>query len=115
MSFTLVDEIDNTRYYKWRPDCKENNLILTTNGIKTNADYRKFLTDKADEIIKSNLNIEKRFTGFDPNYFAESTDATPYLFNDCRKMVCFKNNNCDLKGDYFKQYDEVNQEYSQIN
>ena len=47
MSFTLVDEIDDTRYYKWRPECKENNLILSTNGIKTNSDYRKFLTDKA--------------------------------------------------------------------
>ena len=115
MSFTLVDEIDDTRYYKWRPECKENNLILSTNGIKTNSDYRKFLTDKADEIIRSNLNIEKRFTGFDPNYFAESTEQTPYLFNDCRKMVCFKNNNCDLKSDYFHRYDEANEGYTQVN
>ena len=34
MSLTLIDEIDNTRYYKWRPQDKENNLILSSNGIK---------------------------------------------------------------------------------
>ena len=114
MSLTFIDEIDNTRYYKWRPQDKENNLILSSNGIKTNAEYRGLLTSKADEIIKSNLNIEKRFTSFNPDYFTETTDKTPYLFNDCRKIVCFKNNNCDLKTDYFARSDFINQGYIEL-
>jgi len=114
MSLIFMNEIDNTRYYKWRPQDKENNLILSTNGVQTNADYRSFLTSKADEIIRSNLNIEKRFTNSNPNYFAETTEKTPYLFDDCEKVVCFKNNNCDLKVNYFAEYNKANQGYIQI-
>ena len=45
---------DGRNFSSWQPNAELNNELIKNNGIKSNADYRAFLTKNADSIIKQN-------------------------------------------------------------
>ena len=42
---------DGRNYSSWQPNAEMNNELIKTYNIKSNADYRTFLTKNADMII----------------------------------------------------------------
>lgn len=46
---------DGRLYTNWETDCTRNNQIIESNGIQTNYQYRKFLTENAGNIMMDNL------------------------------------------------------------
>lgn len=48
----------------WQPESTENNQIISNNGIKTNYEYRKYLTDNALQIMKKNYMTTKNEIGY---------------------------------------------------
>ena len=39
----------------WQPEARDNNKLIHNNNIKTNSDYRKYLTSKGSIITEHNL------------------------------------------------------------
>ena len=61
MSFIEEHTIDGIKYSKWRPEYNKNMQVLEENNIKTNTQYRKFMIENADSIIKMNGVIDRSF------------------------------------------------------
>tara|TARA_X000001036_G_scaffold437865_1_gene484234 strand:- start:3051 stop:3488 length:438 start_codon:yes stop_codon:yes gene_type:complete len=75
---------DGRNYSSWQPNATMNNNIIKSYNIKSNADYRAFLTKNADKIIKQNqitscggccncLHINQ----------SAKTSNSPYLYQSC--------------------------------
>ena len=78
---------DGRNYSSWQQDAVSNNNIKVNANIKSNADYRKYLINNADKIIKINqyeacnncgtyINLDK-----DESNGLGSTN-TPYILNN---------------------------------
>lgn len=69
----------------WQPNAVANNKIIQDNHIKSNWEYRKYLTDNGTEIMQQNL----KETVNDMGYYARFADtdndvkqhSTPFLYN----------------------------------
>ena len=48
----------------WQPEAVTNNLILKSSGVKTNWDYRKYLTQNADSIIRRDFQEAANDVGY---------------------------------------------------
>lgn len=44
----------------WQPESGRNDELLEANQIKNNSDYRKLITNNADNIMKININSYKK-------------------------------------------------------
>ena len=53
-SSNKIINANNNLYTEWIPGIEDNNSLLRNNNIKTNSDYRKYLTKNADKIIEYN-------------------------------------------------------------
>jgi hypothetical protein len=88
----------------WQPEAVLNNKIIQDNNIKSNWQYRKFLTNNAVKIIKHNTIDSLNDVG----YYKRHTDApehskvnTPYLYQsylDTTKPIGYVDT--DLKQNY---------------
>ena len=104
MSLSEPIKIDGINYYKWTPDTVENNRILERRHIQSNKDYRQFLTKNANEIIATNLAIERNECSFRSDIQSDVQHiTTPYMFNECSQREC-NDGLCDLKKTYFDKF-----------
>lgn len=67
----------------WQPESAENERILKENGIKSNWQYRKYLTRNAVDIMNTNYSESANDVGYIKREFDTNTDVkntTPYLY-----------------------------------
>lgn len=83
MSFIEKDQVlNNIKYSKWRPDYFKNNEILNNNNIVTNADYRRFLTNNASNIINLNKATEEERCCQPIRVASNKGSNVPYLYQE---------------------------------
>tara|TARA_Y100000768_G_C23983313_1_gene687183 strand:- start:2925 stop:3362 length:438 start_codon:yes stop_codon:yes gene_type:complete len=98
---------DGRNYASWQPGAVINNEIKKKTGIKTNWQYRKYLIDNADGIIKYNQTEACNETGSCPENYTNNGKGpnTPYLYSSCTsKEQPYGYNNSDLKNLYLSEY-----------
>jgi len=98
---------DGRNYASWQPGAAINAKIRKEEGIKTNWQYRAYLTQNADDIIKHNqlsacnqcCTCPARYGGKQP------TTNTPYLYKSCTENTQpYGYENSDLKKEYLSRY-----------
>jgi len=99
---------DGRNFAKWQPGAAINAEIRNENNIKTNANYRQYLTQNADEIIKSNQLEACDQCGYCPiNSAADNSTSsanTPFLYSNClEKSQPYGYNDSDLKNLYLSR------------
>ena len=72
---------DGRNYAKWQPGAAINQQIREENNIKSNWQYRQYLTNNADKIIKSNQVAACDNCCYCPaEYNSQSTSNSPFLY-----------------------------------
>ena len=75
---------DGRNYSSWQPNAEMNNELIKTYNIKSNADYRTFLTKNADMIIKQNQLIAcAGCCNCLKTPQTTKTSNSPYLYRSC--------------------------------
>ena len=86
----------------WQPETEKNNNLLQSEKIKTNWEYRRYLTNNAPQIMEFNYLDTANSVGYTkrPNEIPsiQSNNFTP--FKSITKLP-----NSDLKQSYINQYD----------
>jgi hypothetical protein len=91
---------DGRNYAKWQPGAVINEQIRQENNIKTNWQYRQYLTTNADAIIKSN-----QLDACDECCYCPAVPNTPFLYKSCmEKSQPYGYENSDLKNVYLTSY-----------
>ena len=98
---------DGRNYSSWQQDAVSNNNIKVDANIKSNADYRKYLINNADKIIRLNqyqaCNNCGTCINLDQDNNLGSTN-TPYIFNNAlSNNQPFGYENSDLKQLYLSR------------
>jgi hypothetical protein len=65
----------------FQPEAVLNNQIIKENGIKTNWQYRKFLTENANHLMKENYRESSNDFGYMKRYNTEPSTTSPFLLN----------------------------------
>ena len=114
---------DGRNYATWQPGAVINERIRQNEDIKTNWQYRKYLTENADSIIKQNqiaacnecCSCPARYTD-QPSHSPTAdeirktrmhkvSDTPPFLYKSCtdnRQPYGYENS--DLKSEYLSEY-----------
>lgn len=99
----------------WQPEADANNAILQRNGIKSNWEYRQFLTNNAPEIMRRNFIESATDVGYyernateigEPNFKPISATSTsrPFVYSSILEPASHLGNvNTDLKADYLSR------------
>jgi hypothetical protein len=78
---------DGRNYATWQPGAVINEQIRKDAGIKTNNEYRQYMMNNAEEIIKTNqINACDQTCGTLPFYGrmdSNQPSGTPYVFKSC--------------------------------
>ena len=75
---------DGRNYASWEPGAVINNNLKAQANIKTNAEYRQYLINNADDIIKLNQMEACNNCGCCPYYdTTKQSSNQPYLYNSC--------------------------------
>jgi len=111
---------DGRNYSEWQPGSALNEKMKQEAGIKTNWQYRRYLTQNADEIIKLNQIAACNECGSCPStYENQETSNSPYLYKSSEdKTTPYGYTGSDLKNLYLSKQDlenrlrapEINQE-----
>jgi len=100
---------DGRNFANWLPGGAINEKIRKENNIKTNNDYRKYLTNNADNIIKYNqlsacdecCSTLQTYNNDNTN----NTNNTPFLYKSCLdESKPFGYETSDLKEMYLSEY-----------
>lgn len=76
--------MDGRNFSKWQPGAAVNEEIRSTNNIKSNWQYRQYLTENADSIIKSNQIDSCDSCGYcSASNVGEPIQNSPYLYTSC--------------------------------
>ena len=92
-------------YASWQPEAVINNNLIKENNIKTNWEYRNYLTNNAKEIMQINTRESYNDNGYYKRYVEVpiSNDYTPpYIYNSITDMP-INNNVSDLKQMYLSR------------
>jgi len=101
--------MDGRNFADWQPGSIINKKIREDAGIRTNNEYRHYLMNNADKIIKYNqmqsCNECCSSLALYGNYTSQnSVSNTPYLYKSCSdKSVPFGYENSDLKNIYLSR------------
>lgn len=97
--------MDGRNYTKWQPGAVINQQIRKENDIKTNWQYRQFLTNNADSIMKSNKLEACDNCCYCPTIKSgEETSNTPFLYTSCMdKSQPYGYEDSDLKNLYLSR------------
>lgn len=103
---TTEQYLDGVKYSKWRPEYKNNNIIVANNDLSTNAKYRHFLINNSQKIKEQNFSIDYNEC-INPQPINKSTsNIQPYLYtNPCLDEQKISYSNSDLKQNYFNDFD----------
>ena len=93
---------DGRNYAKWQPGAVINQEIRKDNNIKSNWQYRNFLTNNADSVIKSNQLEACDSCCYCPTLkVGEPVPNTPFLYKSCmEKSQPYGYADSDLKNLY---------------
>ena len=99
--------MDGRNFAKWQPGAVINKKIRDENNIKTNWQYRDFLTKNADSIIRSNQLEACNNCCYCPSIKSgESISNTPFLYKSCvEETQTHGYENSDLKNLYLSSYE----------
>jgi hypothetical protein len=96
---------DGRNFSQWQPTAQINNQIKSQSNIQSNFDYRKYLTDNADSIIKYNQLQACNECG--SCYYTNDmqlTNNTPYVFKSCNdQSTPYGYESSDLKNIYLSR------------
>jgi len=98
---------DGRNYADWQPGAVINEELRNSANIKSNSEYRKYLTANADDIIKYNqLEACNNCCSCPPRYGTNQTISnTPYLYNSCvDNSQPYGYEKSDLKNVYLSSY-----------
>lgn len=97
---------DGRNYATWQPGAVINQKIREENNIKSNFDYRSFMTKNADAIIAANqMEACNRCCSCPANPNASKTPNTPFLYKSCvDNATPFGYETSDLKQGYLSAY-----------
>lgn len=98
---------DGRNYATWQPGAAINEAIRKEQGIKTNWQYRKYLMENADTIIKNNqLSVCNQYGSCPALYNKEqSTTNTPFLYKSALDTTQpYGYENSDLKQEYLTKH-----------
>lgn len=98
---------DGRNYSDWQPGAAMNEKMKEDAGIKTNWQYRRYLTQNADEIIKYNQILACNQCGSCPvRYENQETSNSPFLYKSSEeKTMPYGYVNSDLKNLYLSKQD----------
>lgn len=99
---------DGRNYATWQPGAAVSEKIREEAGISTNWEYRKYLTQNADAIIRSNqLEACDRCCACPARYGrGQAVPNTPYLYQSCTESTQpYGYENSDLKKLYLSEYE----------
>jgi hypothetical protein len=96
---------DGRNFASWQPGAVVNEKIRQESGIKSNWQYRKYLMENADQIIKYNqLGACEQSSGGLVNYGGEEKlNGSPFLYvvnSNLENSQPFGYENSDLKNSY---------------
>ena len=97
---------DGRNFASWQPGAVINEKIRQESGIKSNWQYRKYLMENADQIIKYNqLGACEQSSGGVVNYGGqEKLNGSPFLYNSyLENSQPFGYENSDLKSSYLSR------------
>lgn len=97
--------MDGRNYAKWQPGSVINQQIRKENDIKSNWQYRQYLTKNADDIIKSNQLEACDNCCYCPSIRSgDAVPNTPFLYNSCmEKSQPYGYEDSDLKNMYLSR------------
>ena len=98
---------DGRNYADWQPGAAVNEEIRKDAGIKTNWEYRQYLTKNADQIMRTNqLAACNQCCACPARYGADRpATGTPFLYSSCTETAKpFGYENSDLKDAYLSSY-----------
>lgn len=94
---------DGRNFANWQPGGKINKTLRKENNIRSNNDYRRFLTNNADQIIQLNQQSAVNYIGTTCNK-SNSSPNQPFIFKSCLdNSVPFGYENSDLKNIYLSR------------
>lgn len=99
---------DGRNFSKWQPGSKVNEELRKENNIKSNWQYRQYLTQNADSIIKSNQLEACDDCCYCPvnQSNKQVTSNSPFLYKSCmEKSQPYGYENSDLKNLYLSSYE----------
>jgi hypothetical protein len=102
---------DGRNYATWQPGSKVSDDIKKEVGIKSNWQYRKYMVENADAIMKYNqLQACDECCGCTAQYGSEEKTANqPFLFKSCNDLrQPFGYESSDLKKIYLDKYNLQN-------
>lgn len=103
---TTEQYIDGKRYSTWRPEYKQNDIIVSNNNLTTNAKYRHFLMNNSELIKNKNFQIDINECGNHKTYNKSKLNSVPYIYkNDCLDEQTIAYSDSDLKRNYMNTYD----------
>jgi hypothetical protein len=98
---------DGRNFSNWHPGATINENLKEENNISTNWQYRKFLTNNADKIIRTNqLEACDQCCGCPARYGDnQPLSNTPFLYKSCvDKQTPYGYETSDLKNSYLTDY-----------
>lgn len=100
---------DGRTYTSWQPGAIISEKIRKDAGITSNWEYRRYLTNNADSIIKYNqLSASEDCSGGNSDYSVgqETLANSPYVFKNCfEKSRPYGYENSDLKNSYLSKFE----------
>ena len=109
---------DGRNYASWQPGSKISDDIRKDAGITTNWQYRKYMVENADSIIRDNQQEACDQCSSCPARYGnqqESTSNTPYLYKSSEdKSQPYGYETSDLKNIYLSKYDLQSRMYTPV-
>jgi len=94
-------------YASWQPQAIVNNQIRSNEGIKSNWQYRQYMTNNASYIMKYNTQEAIYESGNNPYTLVnnEPVQKTPYLYNNIQQNTqpALSYGESDLKRSYLEK------------
>jgi hypothetical protein len=108
----------------WQPEADINNDIIQRNGIRSNWEYRQYLTNNAPEIMRRNFIDSANDIGYYARNATEAGDAQPILATSLSRPFMYSsileqpghlgNENTDLKTEYLTKEQLNAQQFSPV-
>jgi hypothetical protein len=110
----------------WQPEAETNNLILQRNNIRSNWEYRQYLTNNAPQIMRENFIQSANDIGYyernatelnEPNYkpVLATSMSRPFLYSSILEQPShLGNENTDLKMEYLSREQLNAQQYAPV-
>ena len=100
---------DGRTYTNWQPGAKISDDIRKQSGIKSNFQYRKYMQDNADSVVKYNqlAACGQCYSSVESHGVeAGSKNNTPFLYKSCLESTQpFGYETSDLKNEYVSAYE----------